>query len=200
MESLPSVKRNAHSLSDEQILQAVELINYSLGDSYTDFDSLRAYSDSADSRIFTLQHSRTGETIAVAIVQVYENLDQLLDTTPKDQRSRVASLIADGYNDDPVGLIKSMAVDPNFRSRGFGRRLTKMSLEQFREWEVKSAYAFGWSDYDGCHIQTTLESSGFEVLSHISDYYRQSSIDTGFNCPSCGNPCECSIKLFEQIL
>lgn len=200
MESLPSVRRNARPISDELIHQAVNLINYSLGDLYIDVEGLRAYSDSSDSRIFTLQHNRTDEVVAVAIVQVCENIEELLHTTPKDQRENVAALVRERYVDGPVGLLKTMAVDPNFRGRGFGRKLTQLSIAQFRDWGAHNAYAFGWTDHEGCHIQSTLESCDFEELSHLENYYRQSSIEQGFDCPTCGNPCECSIRLFEKIL
>lgn len=200
MEQFSFVKRSGRFLKDEQIHQAVELANYSLGDLYTDFDTLKMQSESPYSRVLSLGDSVTDETIGLAVVKVFDALDELLDYTPLDQKSTVNELISSNFRGGKIGYLATMAVDPDFRGHGLGRKLTKMCLEQFSDWGVTSIYSFGWTDHEGCHIQNTLESSGFEVLGFLPGYYRQASIDDGFDCPTCGNPCDCSIKLFEQIL
>lgn len=200
MESFSSVKRHEEPLKSDHIDQIVALLNYSLGEQYTNFDTLNSQSDRNDSKLLFLRSNTTEEVIAAAVVQVYDTLDDFLENAPQDQRGNVERLIQDSYTSGKIGLLKTMAVDPDFRGKGFGRKLTRMALDQFQAWRVANVYAFGWMDHDGCHIQNTLESSGFEVVSHLTDFYHQESLDHKFNCPSCGDTCACSIKLFERVM
>lgn len=196
----PNVYLSRAFQSETEIEQAVSLVNNSLGDSYTDAGVLQAQAEATFSTVFLVKSEIMDEVVGVAVVNHYQNVQEFLDTTPYNQSLRVESLILPGYRGGRIGVIKTVAVDSNMRGIGIGKKLIKVCLEELKTVDANDVYSFGWTDHEGCHIQGTLESTGFTMLGHLEDYFKQLSIELGFGCPSCGNPCRCSVKLFAQNL
>ena len=100
----------------------------------------------------------------------------------------------DGKN---TGLIKSVAVVPQFQGQGIGTQLVKDAMKTLEEHGAEAFYALGWvSKERGCHIQGVLEALGFKVVSQLDNFWYKDSIEQGYSCPSCGHPCQCSTRVF----
>jgi ribosomal protein S18 acetylase RimI-like enzyme len=99
-----------------------------------------------------------------------------------------------------IGLIKSVAVAPEFQGRGIGTQLVKDAIKKLEEHGAEAFYALGWvSKERGCHIQGVLEALDFRMISQFDCFWYKDSIEYGYSCPSCGHPCQCSTRLFVKL-
>jgi GNAT superfamily N-acetyltransferase len=99
-----------------------------------------------------------------------------------------------------IGLIKSVAVAPQFQGQGIGTQLVKDGIKKLKEHGAEAFYSLGWvSKERGCHIQGVLESLDFRMISQFDYFWYKNSIEYGYSCPSCGHPCQCSTRLFIRL-
>ena len=95
-----------------------------------------------------------------------------------------------------TGLIKSVAVPSQFQRQGIGTSLVSDALKKLSAYGAEHFYALGWVSKKGCHIQNTLESLGFKYIDQLEQFWFKDSLEHKYSCPSCGNPCVCSARLF----
>ncbi len=100
-----------------------------------------------------------------------------------------------------IGLVKSVAVAPQFQGQGIGTQLVKDAIKKLKEHGAEAFYSLGWvSKERGCHIQSVLESLDFRMISQFDSFWYKDSIKYGYSCPSCGHPCQCSTRLFIRLI
>ena len=91
-------------------------------------------------------------------------------------------------------MLRCIAVDPDFRGQGIGKRLTEERLKYLNDCESVVSYA--WVRPDGrCMSCKNLENFGFELEEELEDYYS----DTRMNCKYCGTGCNCTARLYRKI-
>lgn len=121
-----------------------------------------------------------------------ENLVQIFD------EHIVKLVLQNCQNNKPVGYRKHTAVRPEFRNLGIGTLLVKSSNEMLKS-------------LAGCIITTVWENKkdfmlkilikeGFKRLLSIPDFWYKSSLEMGYECPLCGNPCHCEASLLIKRL
>ena len=57
-----------------------------------------------------------------------------------------------------------------------------------------------WKRAGKINIGNILLRSGYNVMTEIPDYWYKDSVEKGYLCPQCGNPCHCSCVIFEKFL
>ena len=89
------------------------------------------------------------------------------------------------------GLLRSIVVDPDYRGRGIGKRLTEERLKYLDDKHMIWSYA--WVRPDGrCMSCKNLENFGFRLHEELSDHYSR----TRESCKYCGANCKWVARLY----
>lgn len=132
---------------------------------------------------------------AIATGALYSSARELISSQPDDQAAALDALL--DLPPGPAGILKSVAVHQDSRRKGMAGELVRAIASQLTGMGAGSIVSLGWTDADGCHIQTALESAGFTAAGDITDYWRKDSLAHGYSCPSCGLPCLCTARIFR---
>ncbi len=95
-----------------------------------------------------------------------------------------------------IGYIKTVAVDENFKNLGLASILIDKCMQQLAKEGVDAYFSTAWKHAGIINIASIMERFGFVKYSEIPNYWYESSISEGFNCPQCGNPCHCSCVIY----
>ena len=88
-------------------------------------------------------------------------------------------------------MLRCIAVHPDYRGHGIGKRLTEERLKYLGDCEQVVSYA--WVRPDGrCMSCKNLENFGFELAKELPEYYN----NTRSNCKYCGSDCTCVARLY----
>lgn len=99
------------------------------------------------------------------------------------------------------GLIKTVAVDDNYKNRGIGTKLIRDAEENFLSKNINTIFTVAWKSKEGTNLKGILEYLGYKELFEILDYWKEDSIENNYNCPSCGNPpCTCSAVIYSKAI
>ncbi len=88
-------------------------------------------------------------------------------------------------------FFKSIAVLPGFENRGVGSHLMQMVLNLARNQGVLCCYGYLWVKDGKMALESIARHHGFHDVKVMPRFWQQVSIDKGFDCPVCGNPCRC---------
>lgn len=93
-----------------------------------------------------------------------------------------------------VGMLRCIAVHPDYRGKGIGQTLTKERL-RYLEKDCFLICSYAWVRPDGeCMSCKNLENFGFKLHRELTDYYsehRQS-------CKYCGSRCKCIARQYVK--
>lgn len=98
-----------------------------------------------------------------------------------------------------IGFIKTIAIDSAYKNQGFGSILIQESIKQLEKLGVSRFVSTAWKHAGIINIGSILERFGFVKHTELPNYWYESSIKEGFNCPQCGNPCHCSCVIYVKI-
>ena len=104
----------------------------------------------------------------------------------------------------PVGLIRLVAVRPDARGKGLGRRLVSAAEEGCVRLGAASLAAFAWvyGSSGDCPLAGILERLGFLRMERLAGFY--ASVTSGADgrvCPQCrSEPCVCAADLYVKLL
>lgn len=132
---------------------------------------------SLQSQLLVAQHN--GDTIGFLL---YQNVSS----------SHVPLQLMDGK---PWFYVQSLAVKEGHDGFGAGTLLLQKVLEAAELHGVTSFYSHLWISGGVAQAWSIFEKFGFRIHSVIDLFWHQQSIEKGFHCPVCGNPCECSALL-----
>ena len=95
--------------------------------------------------------------------------------------------------DDIFGMLKCIAVHPDYRGKGIGKRLTEERLKYLKDCDYIISYA--WVRPNGeCMSCKNLENFGFELVEELDEYYN----DNRVKCKYCGDNCSCVARLYQK--
>lgn len=99
---------------------------------------------------------------------------------------------------EQVAIIKTLAIQQKYQRNGLGTRLLHEALEELVE-SVDRFEVIAWELSDTKHIplESILAKTGFVKSHEITNYWLDDSIQRGYYCPSCGNPCQCNAVIFS---
>lgn len=97
-----------------------------------------------------------------------------------------------------IGLVKTIAIDPNYQNKGIGTKLLDATLADFNKNGINTAISFLWKSTDGkINASKLLENRLFKLYKTILQYWYYESLKKGYECPTCGKPpCNCSALLY----
>ena len=92
--------------------------------------------------------------------------------------------------------IDSITVDENERGKGIASMLIEDVILNYGHLRI---YTYAWKMRNGeVNLKIVLERLGFRFIEEIANMWYDDSKNTGFICPSCGNPCTCSAIVYEK--
>lgn len=97
---------------------------------------------------------------------------------------------------DNVCVIKTVAVDENYKGIGIGHKLVKSLMKDSIKNKINDFASVAWKNGNHVNIAGILESLDLKVYKEIKDYWTEDSINENFQCPTCGNPCHCSAIIY----
>jgi len=91
-------------------------------------------------------------------------------------------------------MLRCIAVHPDHRGQGIGKRLTEERLK-YLEKDCFLICSYAWVRPDGtCMSCKNLENFGFELAKELPEYYN----NTRSNCKYCGSNCTCVARLYVK--
>jgi mycothiol synthase len=79
-----------------------------------------------------------------------------------NQPAGMVHAYVDKFREEPKGFIQGLAVLPEFRRRGIGRKLVETALQKLRQRRMKLVHAWAESDREACVL--LFESFGFKPV------------------------------------
>jgi len=100
--------------------------------------------------------------------------------------------------DSPVGMIKSLAVQPGQIRKGVGAKLLEAILRLLVEKGVSQFYTEAWRDRKGTRIEKIVLKNNFTKLIEKEDYWYSDSLKRNYQCSVCGQPCRCNAVVYYR--
>jgi len=169
-------------LKAKQIPSVLRIAEKQLGEAYINVEDLKSEENIAF--VATISGRVVGFCTAKNdfISNIYKKIPQLADKKLKQ---------LEVVNN--VGLISSIATDPEFTGHGVGDKLLGTCLKELKESGSDTLLMTGWKSDNGVHIGSLAKKYGFNEILEIPNFWYEDSMTHGYRCPSCGEPpCECS--------
>ena len=126
-----------------------------------------------------------------------DNKDYLLKVA-KLANCKIVGFVLYQFKKDEL-IIKSIAVNPLFIKKGIATLLITNAVEYIAKMNYKKIKIIAWKKEQG--IIGILSRLKFQQKEKLSNYWKQDSLEKGYNCPTCGAPpCLCSAIVFEKQL
>lgn len=173
-------------IKTNQIPNVISIAEKQLGEAYISIDDLKnedniAIVASVDGKIVGFCVGKVE-----LITDIYKRIPQLAEK--KLQQFEVIK---------SVGLIASMATDPDFTGRGIGDKLLGDCIEKLKNSGSKTLLMNGWKSENGIHIGSLAKKYGFKEILEIKNFWYEDSKIHRYKCPSCGEPpCKCGAVIF----
>ncbi len=103
----------------------------------------------------------------------------------------------------PVLHVRAVAVAPEARRAGLGRRLLAYAEDAATERGAPAAFLFAWLPAGRPEPPAVrlYEAAGYEAGRDIPDFYAAGSLASGAECPYCGAPpCRCAARPYVKTL
>ncbi len=125
----------------------------------------------------------------------YGDLFSLIDLHEKVLKGRVAPSFGVGVENIKVGVIQTIAVKEGFQRLGIGLMLAEAMICSFGEPPVILSPA--WRQPCGAvNASRILLKVGMKELACYPKFWTEESMQLGYSCSICGNPCQCEMVLF----
>jgi ribosomal protein S18 acetylase RimI-like enzyme len=103
----------------------------------------------------------------------------------------------------PLLHLRAVAVAPEARRQGLGRRLLAWTEHAAAERGAQAAFLFAWlpSGRPEPPAVRLYEAAGYVAVRDIPDFYAAGSLTSGAACPCCGEPpCRCAARPYVKRL
>ncbi|HJS85600.1 MAG TPA: GNAT family N-acetyltransferase [Acetobacteraceae bacterium] len=99
-----------------------------------------------------------------------------------------------------VGVIQSIAVDPEFQGRGIGTKLLAQSEKIISAEACSVAIVPAWKYDDTVNIHGILSKAGYKEWIEIKQYWKEDCDKSAFVCPQRTVGCMCSVVFYRKTL
>jgi len=97
------------------------------------------------------------------------------------------------------GIIKSIAIDKDYRNKGLGIKLMQSCINDFELHFIKEIFCIAWKAGENTNLHHILTKLGFEKNKEILNYWKKDSLKKNYACPECGNPpCLCAAVIYRK--
>lgn len=184
---------------DPLLTQAFDMVNSELGERYLSLDEfwdLSAFADKEDSAlILAARHRRSRRLCGVLIVELIH--PDYLPTILRGHQEVIARTPAlSRIRTKRQAVLRALAVDPKYRRRGIATELVRTAMAELDRLGARDYLAPCWFiDEQPSAAQSMLECLGYRPVADVPLFWFEDSKQEGFDCPVCGNPCNCSARL-----
>jgi GNAT superfamily N-acetyltransferase len=98
-----------------------------------------------------------------------------------------------------LGSLEASVVAEDHRGAGIGRELAQRRMAWAAGLGSEIAVGIAWMSSPS-PSWPLFEGMGFELLGESDQIYTTDSIENGWSCPVCGNPCHCTGRLYAKDL
>lgn len=182
-------------MEEEHLAGALSVLGSALGDRYVTREELLHYIDEPKTR--GLVALDDAGVVGAVTADLFDDVDGLLQLVPTDQHDVFMSLVPEARY-SKIGYLHSVAVDPASQGRGIGTALVRSMTETLWEAGANTIVSVGWTDHEGCHIEGPFTALGYVSKGDMGGYWTEDSKTKEYSCPTCGNPCECTARLFVR--
>lgn len=99
------------------------------------------------------------------------------------------------------GVIKTIAVNREYKGLGIGTKLIEDALNIFAADYCDHVFTVAWKSSLGINLHGVLMKTQFKRFIEIPHFWYQSSIESGCHCSVCGKPpCVCSAVIYGKHL
>lgn len=189
------MRPSLQKLASHNLDSAIKVLDEELGEGFVSIRELSSYIHHPQKTALGFIHD--GTVLAVITGEVFPTHEELVATVPADMRDAFRETLG-LVEASPIGLIKSVAVLETARRKGLAHALVAALLVEQRSLGANHFSSIGWTDEEGCHIQTVFERNNFHSVCDIADFWLQDSLDLGYSCPTCGFLCNCVARIFSM--
>ncbi len=192
LQPLPSLETTVLRRGDALVDAAYALLQTAFGEGFVEESEFASYLDGHSGGVVVgvLSDDRLS---AVGLGRV------LTDDEVAEYEALVAQAgAAASFSSHCVGLVKSVAVDPDHRRSGHGITIGRQLRAHLLNSGCTALLSFNWQS--GEYTTTRwLQAIGLHPLVSIRGFWREDSLRRGYLCPSCGNPCDCTACIYWGI-
>ncbi len=144
----------------------------------------------------------------MALVAQYDNLVCgfiLLEHCTKNSLLNLALEEKDWFNNyfsakDSFGILKTIAVNSQFKNKGIGSKLTTIGIETLSK-TCSSIVSICWDKKSSTSFNIVLEKSGFTKIKTFNAFWKNDSLLNNYFCEICGAPpCLCNAFIYTIVL
>lgn len=179
----------------ERVAGALAVLRAALGQAYISDAAFMVYAAEQRARPYRaalaadVASGAVVGALTVEIVGARALRESFMDSEGQAQAYEAVSALQPGR----TGLIKSIAVAPEYRGRGVAKALIQRGLRELAAHGAERCYSLAWeSARDGCMLCGALTAAGFERVALLERFWYQDSLTRGYVCPACGHPCVCA--------
>lgn len=176
----------------DSLNQASSIYDLSLGQKYIPFDSLLEYSKYPDKYILI------GSFLDQTLLGVMLALPLDNDLSEEFNNAFVKNNISIFLPKSITGVIKSVAVHPDFRHHGIGTTLTIEAMKRLEGMSTRIFTALSWDSGKPDSSPKMFEKLGYKNILRVRDYWYHDSLEKKYECPICGNPCHCNAIFYVK--
>jgi GNAT superfamily N-acetyltransferase len=183
--------------------RVVALLGDALGESYVDLGTV-GEAINGDGTSTCLVEVDSSDRLLGAVTCYIVTPDSLDRFLPEDQGDLVKGLRVLKFNTS-IGLLRSIAVEPNYRRRGVATDLTEACIAWCAQQGASTMLTFAWlahTDAQQASPQLTgvLKHTGFTWVETIDNYWTQDSQSKHYQCPACGPTCTCAAAVYTRAI
>lgn len=105
---------------------------------------------------------------------------------------------AEGNSDARLLEVKTIAVHAAHQGKGIGSIIFNEVTNIAKEFGAECCYCVAWKRNGNVAMHNIHINAGFKVLREIEHFWQADSIEKGYDCPECGNPCNCSAVIYSK--
>jgi len=179
------------NISPSDFQEVILLSDKLLGVGHLDEIQLQKYlDDSHKTGIFS--KSPSGEITGFQLVLTCE-LDELLQMSVSEHNWFKEYF----SNKSPIGVIKTVGVNPEYKNQGIGTLLTSKGIEILQK-EATTIISMCWDQKDETPFARVLEKCNMHLIKTIPAYWEEDSLAKKYSCKICGEPpCLCAALIYE---
>lgn len=179
------------NISPSDFQEVILLSDKLLGVGYLDEIQLQKYLDDSP-KIGIVSKSLSGEITGFQLVLTCE-LDELLQMSVSEHNwfKEYFSIKS------PIGVIKTVGVNPEYKNQGIGTLLTSKGIEILQK-EATTIISMCWDQKDETPFARVLEKCNMHLIKTIPAYWEEDSLAKKYSCKICGEPpCLCAALIYE---
>jgi ribosomal protein S18 acetylase RimI-like enzyme len=179
------------NISPSDFQEVILLSDKLLGVGYLDEIQLQKYLDDSH-KTGIVSKSPSGEITGFQLMLTCE-LDELLQMSVSEHNWFKEYF----SNKSPIGVIKTVGVNPEYKNEGIGTLLTQKGIDILQK-HAKSIISMCWDQKDDTPFARVLEKCNMHLIKTIPAYWEEDSLVKKYDCKICGEPpCLCAALIYE---